>query len=274
MTHVVVGVFDDTDKIAQVRRELLGAGFTDSEVSVRTQESSAADVNTVNEKETGGVAHFFRSLFGLESDNEHTGLYSEAVRRNHSVVTVNASDDSEADRAEEILDRCGAIDVDERSEQWRREGWSSTGASASATSESMQSPVQRADSSRRGGVRTFLAARSQGSGSWESNGDHDADFRQHWTENFGSSGNQYDEYAPAYKYGSTLAGSGQYTGRTWDEIEPEARQDWEKQYPGNAWDRFKESVRYGWEKLTGAGHSGLGGSSQARSPADPQQTSP
>jgi uncharacterized protein (TIGR02271 family) len=102
--------------------------------------------------------------------------------------------------------------------------------------------------------------------------DHDADFRQHWTSNYGSSGSRYDEYAPAYRYGSTLAGSGQYTGRTWDEIEPEAREDWEKQHPGGAWERFKDSVRYGWEKLTGSSDAGGAARGSGRDRSQPGRT--
>jgi hypothetical protein len=82
--------------------------------------------------------------------------------------------------------------------------------------------------------------------------DYDSDYRRHWNSNFASIGGSYDEYAPAYSYGSDLASSGRYTGRAWDEIEPEVRKDWETRHPGSAWERFKASIRYGWETLTGS----------------------
>lgn len=81
--------------------------------------------------------------------------------------------------------------------------------------------------------------------------DDDNDFRSHWQSNFGSSGGRYEDYAPAYSYGSTLAGSDQYRGKRWEEVEPQARSDWESSHPGSTWDRVKDAVRYGAERVTG-----------------------
>jgi uncharacterized protein (TIGR02271 family) len=397
MTHVVVGVFDDMGKIAKVKQELTSAGFSANDVTVKSQPDSGTVQGTqtgvVRDKEEGGIGHFFRSMFGMDDDDEHTGFYSEAVRRNNAVVTVNARDEDQVERAEDILDRCGAIDVDERSEQWRQEGWTPAASSAglsSATSADIRTtgapgakPASttgmRADTRddvrsataardtnvagsenrtipvieeelrvgkrevRRGGVRVFSRLRETEAsetvqlreeharvnrrpvdreateadiGAFKESTvevretteepvvskkarvieevevgkdvsqreetvrdkvrrtdveveqlggdttDHDNDFRQHWTSTHADSGSQYDEYAPAYRYGSTLAGTDRYAGRSWEEIEPEARVDWEKRHPGSAWERFKDSVRYGWEKLTGSSDSGAARASQ------------
>jgi hypothetical protein len=53
---------------------------------------------------------------------EHAHYYSEAVRRGDVLVTVRASGDR-ADRASDILDQHGAVDVDERARNWRDRGW-------------------------------------------------------------------------------------------------------------------------------------------------------
>ena len=82
--------------------------------------------------------------------------------------------------------------------------------------------------------------------------DDDADYRAHWQANYAKSGGRYEDYAPAYGYGSELRSSGRYEGRSWDDVEPDARRDWESRYPDSAWERFKESVRHGWERLTGS----------------------
>jgi hypothetical protein len=81
--------------------------------------------------------------------------------------------------------------------------------------------------------------------------DYDNDFRSDWNTRYASTGGTYDDYAPAYRYGSTLASDTRYSGRSWDEIENDARTDWERRYPGNTWDRFKAAVRHGWERVTG-----------------------
>jgi hypothetical protein len=54
-----------------------------------------------------------------EQDAEH---YTEGVRRGGTLVTVE-TEDRMADNAYRIMQRHGAVDINERGEQWRREGW-------------------------------------------------------------------------------------------------------------------------------------------------------
>lgn len=78
--------------------------------------------------------------------------------------------------------------------------------------------------------------------------DEDAYYRQHWNIHYASAGGGYDDYAPAYRYGAALGE--RYSGRRWDEIEPDVRRGWEAQYRGSAWENFKDAVRHGWERIT------------------------
>jgi uncharacterized protein (TIGR02271 family) len=83
-------------------------------------------------------------------------------------------------------------------------------------------------------------------------------YRKHWTSNFSSAGGSYDDYAPAYSYGSEMAGSDKYRGRKWDDVQSDLRSDWDSRYPGDSkggaigstWERVKAAVRHGWEKVT------------------------
>lgn len=88
---------------------------------------------------------------------------------------------------------------------------------------------------------------AQGAGSSPS----DDDFRKHWQSAYGSSGGKYDDYASAYRYGANLGSQQKYRGYRWDEVEPQARSDWEASHAGSPWDKTKQAVRYGWEKVTG-----------------------
>ena len=54
---------------------------------------------------------------------EHAHYYAEGVRRGGTLVTVNA-DDARADMAYSIMQRHGAVDVNERGAEWRSSGWS------------------------------------------------------------------------------------------------------------------------------------------------------
>ena len=73
---------------------------------------------------TGAVAGgLIGGLTELGVPEDEAGYYAESVRRGGAVVTVRV-DESRVDEAETLLGRHGAIDINERVEQWRGEGWS------------------------------------------------------------------------------------------------------------------------------------------------------
>lgn len=82
------------------------------------------------------------------------------------------------------------------------------------------------------------------------------DFRTDWQTNYSRQGGTFEQYAPAYRYGSDLYNNASYRGRNWSEIEPEIQRDWNTRYP-NTWDQMKNSIRYGWDKMTGAERGGI-----------------
>ena len=70
-------------------------------------------------------------------------------------------------------------------------------------------------------------------------------FRGHFRDSDLSNRYQYDDIAPAYRYGWSLANNERFRGREWDEIEPQAREMWEERNQGT-WEEFRESVRNSW----------------------------
>jgi hypothetical protein len=78
----------------------------------------------------------------------------------------------------------------------------------------------------------------------------EAAYRVHHADNFAHRG-EYERYAPAYRYGSELAGEPRHHGRTWDQLEHEARADWQARHPDLAWEDNRSAVRYGWERMMG-----------------------
>ncbi|WP_267913153.1 YsnF/AvaK domain-containing protein [Noviherbaspirillum pedocola] len=80
---------------------------------------------------------------------------------------------------------------------------------------------------------------------------YEDEFRKDYATRYAGTGGSYDDYATAYQYGTTLASDSRYGGRSWDEIEANARSDWEGRNPGSTWDNMKAAVRHGWEKVTG-----------------------
>jgi uncharacterized protein (TIGR02271 family) len=77
----------------------------------------------------------------------------------------------------------------------------------------------------------------------------EAYYRDHWLSNLSQDGGAFNDYDPAYRYGSSMAGRDQYRGRPWDEVEPTLRSGWEANNPGSTWDRMKAAVRHGWERI-------------------------
>jgi uncharacterized protein (TIGR02271 family) len=88
--------------------------------------------------------------------------------------------------------------------------------------------------------------------------DVDEEFRNDFASRYASSGEKYEAYEPAYRYGHAMANDPRYRGRDFGEVESDLRAEYRRQYPESAWDRIKESVRYGWNKVAGRTRSATG----------------
>ncbi len=75
------------------------------------------------------------------------------------------------------------------------------------------------------------------------------EFRKHHKAHF-AKGSTYDDYAPAYQFGHTLAGDERYRTAEWTTVEPQARKSWEAKHKGT-WEEFKDSIRHSWDKVRG-----------------------
>lgn len=75
---------------------------------------------------------FWASLSDLFFPDEDRAAYSEGLRRGGFLVTVNMIPAGMYDDVLDILDDEGAVDVDQRAETWRAEGWTGSGAAGSA----------------------------------------------------------------------------------------------------------------------------------------------
>lgn len=356
-TRTVVGVFDDRSTAQSVVEELVNSGFSRSNIEIQSHDSYASDAargNTgltgeLRDHSGGGISGFFHRMFGSD-DHEDYGHFAEAVRRGSSVVCVT-TDEQNAERAADILDRGGAVDIDRRAQSWKERGYNGYDASAAPLSsdeisrERQQYNQETADRSipvvqeelqvgkrmvQRGGVRVInrvveqpveeqvtlreehvrvdrrptdrpateadlrggevievremaeepvVGKRSrvveevtvgketttrtetvrdnvrrtdvdvQQLGTDRS--DYNEDFRQHFQTQYGSTGANYDTYAPSYEYGYRMASDDQYRGKRWEDVESNLRSNYERQYPNSKWEQMKDSVRYGWNKVTG-----------------------
>lgn len=131
MAKTVVGFFDDATDAQRAVERLQSSGISREYVDVARGETSTTNVSN-DRNEESGITRFFKSLFGDDSDD--ADRYSK-VGQNSTVVTVHAQSDDEAERAADLLDECGAIDVDERSSKYGYTSASSPDMSSSGRQE-------------------------------------------------------------------------------------------------------------------------------------------
>ena len=394
MQHTLVAVFDNRSDAQQAQDDLVASGFAREYVRLSegdpTGQSSQSDTSLLNTTTTGSdvsfgasIKNFFNDVFGTDR-SEHAQIYSEAVNRGHYVLTLSADSEPEVERAADIVERYGPVDIDEQAEQWRagsglssdayragagtqqqsqsasqqftqssglgaaqgsvQGGMSQTQTQTQTQNDMLQGSQQRSDTTaipviqeelkigkrqvERGGVRIYqrvvetpvnesiglreehvqvqrravdkmvdpadvnafqestielretaeeavvaksarvveevlvgkeVTQREQQISDTvrrteveveELTPDDDSYFRGHWTSNFANQGGSYDDYAPAYRYGTSMARSDMYRGRPWNDVESNLRTDWEARNPGSTWEKMKAAVRHGWERIT------------------------
>ena len=411
MQHTLVAVFDNRSDAQKALEDLVSSGFSRQMAQLSegdptgqsslqsTSATSGTTSTTANATSTDGsigssIKNFFSDIFGTDNSTD-AQMYSDAVTRGHYVLTVNTDSEPEVERAADIVERYGPVDIDEHSQQWSSGAMgdqSGIGMGAGAMQQSagmgqqsaLQSSLQQSPQSvplagsqasqslqgsqgatgssslqgaqyqdsqqragdtqaipviqeelkvgkrevQRGGVRIYqrvvetpvnetvglreqhvnverhavdrpvsaadvnafqettielresaeeavvektarvveeVVVGKEVTQRQENISDtvrrteveveqltpeDDAYFRGHYTSNYASAGGTYDQYAPAYSYGSSMARSDQYRGRPWNDVEGSLRTDWESRNPGSTWDNFKAAVRHGWERIT------------------------
>lgn len=128
MTHTVIGMFDTADQAKSAAQQLASAGFSLDHVDVASRSDDTNDTTATNrgryrntnrteESTSDSISDFFSNLFSDDDDNDNARRYAHAARESGSLVTVHAHSAENAHQAAEILDRCGAVDVNERADQ-------------------------------------------------------------------------------------------------------------------------------------------------------------
>ncbi len=126
MTQTVVGLFNKPSEAQEAVNQLVNRGFDRSEVDLSIGSSSDVtntqnfNLDTDNKDEhESGITRFFKNLFGSSDDDNNSDVnrYSTAAR-GKSIVTVHAASGDEAGEAADILDDCGAINVDENADEY------------------------------------------------------------------------------------------------------------------------------------------------------------
>ena len=106
-------------------------------------------------------------LTNMGVPEEEAHYYAEGVRRGGILVTVAAEDDAHASRAVGIMKRHGAMDIDQRAAEWKKQGWKGRFDTGQPAEDERNLPVteeQLAVGKRevsQGGVRVHSRVREQ-----------------------------------------------------------------------------------------------------------------
>jgi uncharacterized protein (TIGR02271 family) len=118
-TQTVSAFFDSRTDAEEAIDDLVAAGFSRQSIRLVPGAEGGTTTTTSYESEHRG---FWDSLADLFLPDEDRTTYAESLRRGGYLVTVSTSD-ADYERAIDILDREGTVDLDERATSWRSEGW-------------------------------------------------------------------------------------------------------------------------------------------------------
>jgi hypothetical protein len=118
MSQSLIGVFNNLEDAVEAREQLRKEGFADSAIRLHRDPAVLSSDGPHSAQDAGS---WLRSLFSLDED--YVGMYSEAVRRGHHLLTVDAASESELDTARRVMERTRCIDIERTCDEWRAQGW-------------------------------------------------------------------------------------------------------------------------------------------------------
>lgn len=121
MTHTVVGLFDDKTQAQTAMQDLVKNGFVKESIDLSNKKAATAPTSATtpppDESVGDSISNFFSSLFGADSPEARN--YSDVAADTEGILTVQTDSKEKASQAAEILDRNGAVDVNERANQYQ-----------------------------------------------------------------------------------------------------------------------------------------------------------
>jgi uncharacterized protein (TIGR02271 family) len=111
MNHTVIGIFDSEQDANQAVEQLVHNGLPHKNIDYCSK-------NTFN-KDNGSHSHKAEGFFGSLFDKDEDVRNHSQVASRGCMLTVHASSSQQAQLAADVMDRFGAVDVEERAMQYR-----------------------------------------------------------------------------------------------------------------------------------------------------------
>lgn len=134
MSRTLTAMFDSRSEAESACKQIRSLGGTaeirdQSHLSSGTYSDQAgtaggltASPSQSSRASPGSSRGFWADLKDAFVADEDRPSYEEGMRRGSVLLTAHV-DESRADEAIRILDQCGTVDLDEREQSWRKEGW-------------------------------------------------------------------------------------------------------------------------------------------------------
>ncbi|CAN5805544.1 hypothetical protein BH10BAC3_BH10BAC3_30620 [soil metagenome] len=126
--YTVVGVFDSDFNAQDTVDVLISNGFARKDIDINNlrdvngpsitdhpEVGHHHDHHTDIHKNETAITRFFRNIFG--DDEEDADKHSRLAIEGGAVITIHTENEEQAGKAADILDKGGAVDVDERTAQ-------------------------------------------------------------------------------------------------------------------------------------------------------------
>ena len=126
--RTLTAMYDTRGAAETARDQLIELGVAVDAVAIRGVEGGETAASSTPAAEDRG---FWASLSDLFMPDEDRHTYAEGVKRGGYLLSARVPDGLQ-DAAADILEACDPIDLDQRSETWRQEGWTGYEAFADA----------------------------------------------------------------------------------------------------------------------------------------------
>ncbi|KND62360.1 hypothetical protein BVER_01555c [Candidatus Burkholderia verschuerenii] len=187
------------------------------------------------------------ALAGRDALAPNTGMTEREARARQEAGTLPGVRTDMADEWRSVNDPLGPLDEPAKPNQAAPGMQSQTPGMQSQSMSASSEPMRMAEGTQATGPQTVPNEYME----------YEEDFRADYDTRYATTGEPYEDYQSAYRYGATLGNDDRFRNRAWDDqMEYEMRRDWESRHPTGAdtWDRFKAAIRHGWDRVTGHHH--------------------
>ncbi len=122
MTNTIIGLFDTPTQAEQARSDIMA--LSNPSVDIQVYDKAGFQLTGGTDTSTRGFWESLSQTLGFGPSNQ--AMYQQGIQRGGTVVSVRA-DEGRTEEIADILDRCGAVDIDTRAAEWQAGSWKAKG---------------------------------------------------------------------------------------------------------------------------------------------------